>query len=84
MIELTPDQQAFVDQQIAAGAYREPAEVVQAGLDALRREAERREYEETVEDVKQALQEYEQGQGMSVGEAFEGIRQDLGLPRAES
>ena len=78
MIELTPAQQAFVDQQIATGAYREPSEVVQAGLDALRREAERREYAETVESVKRGLADHEAGRSMPVEDAYREVRKRLG------
>jgi putative addiction module CopG family antidote len=35
MIELTPQQQQFVDTQVAAGLFKEPAEVVGVALDLL-------------------------------------------------
>jgi Arc/MetJ-type ribon-helix-helix transcriptional regulator len=35
MIELTPQQQQFVDAQVATGAFKEPAEVVGVALELL-------------------------------------------------
>jgi putative addiction module CopG family antidote len=35
MIELTPQQQQFVDAQVSAGAFNQPAEVVGAALELL-------------------------------------------------
>lgn len=37
MIELTPQQQQFIDAQVAAGVFKEPSEVVRAALDLLQR-----------------------------------------------
>jgi putative addiction module CopG family antidote len=48
MIELTPQQQQFVDAQVAAGLYREPAEVVGVALDLLRQR--QREHDEYVQN----------------------------------
>jgi putative addiction module CopG family antidote len=67
MIELTPQQQEFVDAQVAAGIFKEPAEVVGVALgllqqrqceyDQLRnaiRQVERGEYEPLdLEEIKQ-------------------------------
>jgi hypothetical protein len=42
-------------------------------------EAERREYEETVADVRAGMAEYDAGLGKTVEESFAEIRQQLGL-----
>ena len=80
MLELTPQQQQFVDAQVAAGNFSEPAEVVQAGLDLLRRGAQR-EYDETVQDIRQGLKDYEAGKSQPLAEAMEDIRSELGLAK---
>ena len=46
MIELTPQQQQFVDAQIATGVFKEPAEVVGVALELLQQR--QREHEENV------------------------------------
>jgi antitoxin ParD1/3/4 len=46
MIELTPQQQQFVDAQVAAGLFKEPTEVVGVALELLQQR--QREYEEYV------------------------------------
>lgn len=45
MIELTPQQQQFIDTQIATGVFKEPAEVIGVALDLLQQQQrERDEY----------------------------------------
>lgn len=44
MVELTPEQQQFVDAQVAAGAFAKPADVVGAALDLLQHRQQ--EYEQ--------------------------------------
>ena len=79
MFELNPSQQRFVEAQVATGRFSDSSEVIQAGIDLLRREAEQREYDETVADVRQGIKDYEQGKGQSVSEAFSDIRRSIGL-----
>jgi len=55
MIELTPQQQQFVDAQVAAGLYREPAEVIGVALGLL--EQRQREYEQ----LRPAIEQFERG-----------------------
>jgi putative addiction module CopG family antidote len=66
MLELTPQQQQFIDAQVATGMFREPSEVVGAALSLLSErqreysqltsaisQIERGEYQELdIEDVK--------------------------------
>ena len=80
MLELTPQQQQFVEAQVAAGNFSEPTEVVQAGLDLLRRSAQR-EHDETVEDIRQGLRDYEDGKSQPLAEAMDDIRSELGLSK---
>ena len=45
MIQLTPQQQQFVDAQVASGVFKEPAEVIGVALDLLKqRQREHDEY----------------------------------------
>lgn len=56
MIQLTPQQQEFVDAQVATGAYREPAEVVGIALTLLQQR--QREYDQ----LKSAIAQVERGE----------------------
>lgn len=40
-----------------------------------------REYSETVEDVRQGVNDHHAGKGLSLAEAFQEIRTDLGLTK---
>lgn len=76
MIELTPQQQQFVDAQVSAGIFSQPADVVGAALELLRErqceyrqltvalaQVERREFEPLdIEDVKRRGRERQAGQ----------------------
>jgi antitoxin ParD1/3/4 len=45
MIELTPQQQQFIEAQVATGVFKEPSEVIGVALDLLQqRQLERDEY----------------------------------------
>ena len=77
MINLTPQHQAFVDSQIATGLFREPAEVIAAGLDLLQREAADRELQATIADVQQSAEEHKQGKSQPAKQAINEIRQGL-------
>lgn len=79
MIQLTPAQQRFVDQQIATGAFRDSSEVIQAALDLFQNAADR-EAADTIADVRQGHADIEAGRGLPVDEAFGEIRKELGLP----
>jgi putative addiction module CopG family antidote len=58
MIELTPQQQEFVDAQVAAGVFKEPAEVVGVALSLLQqRQWEYDQLRHAIEQVKRG--EYE-------------------------
>ena len=80
MLELTPQQQQFVDAQVAAGNFSEPAEVVDAAMELLRQTAQR-EYDETVQDIRQGLKDFEDGNVQPLAEAMDDIRSELGLSK---
>ena len=40
-----------------------------------------REYNETVEDIRQGIEDHNQGKGQPLAEAFDDIRSDLGFPK---
>ena len=76
MIELTPQQQQYVEAQVATGTYKEPAEVVQAAFDLLRRTAQR-ERDETIEDIRQSMEDEKAGRVRPLKEVVEEIRQEI-------
>ena len=78
MIELTPEQQQFVESQVSAGGFKNPTEVIQAGIDLLRRSAER-DYQETVAEIQKAVPDIEAGRGRTVEEADAAMREKLGF-----
>ncbi len=51
MLELTPDQQQFVNAQVALGGYKDPAEVVQAGIELLRKAVDS-DSSQTVQEIR--------------------------------
>lgn len=56
MIELTPQQQQFVDFQVASGVFKEPAEVVGVALNLLQQR--QREYDQ----LQSAIMQVERGE----------------------
>lgn len=79
MIELTPEQKQFVDAQMATGAFKDPSEVVQAGFELLRKATERREYDETVQEIQAAIPDMEANRGRTIEQADAAIREKLGF-----
>jgi len=80
MIELTPEHQQFVEAQVAAGGFKDPAEVVRAGIELLRKAAEH-DYTETVQEIQQAVPDMEVGRGRTIEEADVAIREKLGFSK---
>ena len=58
MIELTPQQQQFVDAQVAAGLFKEPTEVVGVALELLEQRQREREYDQ----LRTAIAQVERGE----------------------
>ena len=80
MIELTPEQKQFVEAQVATGSFKDSTEVVQAGIDLLRKAAAQRECGEAVDDIRKGHLDIEAGKGQTIEEAFADVRKKLGLP----
>ena len=87
MIELTPQQQQFVEAQVAAGNFSEPAEVVQAALELLQQTAQPlteamvdiREQED-IAAIQAGIDAAAEGRVSTLEEADARIREKLGLP----
>jgi len=82
MIELTPEQNQFVETLVATGNFRDSSEVVQAGIELLRKASEQREYDATVKEIQKALPDIEAGQGRTVEEVDAAIRENLGFAKS--
>ena len=78
MIELTPEQQQFVEAQVAAGGFKDPADVVFAGIELLRKAAER-DYIETVQEIHAVVPDMKAGRGRNIEEADAALRKKLGF-----
>jgi len=79
-INLTPEMDEFVSQQIAKGRYANASEVLRAGLRAL--DEDEREDEAKLEALRNALQEGEDS-GVYEGDPFEDARQFIRQLAAE-
>lgn len=77
MVEITPEHQRFIADQIACGAFRQPDEVVFAALEFF--QAAESDYMETVQDIRQGQEAIAGEYGRSVAGAIDHIRQRLGL-----
>jgi Arc/MetJ-type ribon-helix-helix transcriptional regulator len=82
MLELTPENQQFIDAQVAIGAFKDPADVIQAGLELLRKTAAQRDYEETVREIREGIPDMEAGRGRTLDEVDRSIRIKLGFPQS--
>ena len=87
MLELTPQQQQFVDAQVAAGNFSEPAEVVQAALDLLQETAQPRDdvtddilEQRNIAAIQAGVEAAAEGRASTLEEADARIREKLGLP----
>jgi len=82
MIELTPEQNQFVETQIATGNFKDPSEVIQAGIELLRKTSAQQEYDATVKEIQAALPDIEAGRGRPLEEADAAIRKKLGFSKS--
>ena len=80
MIELTPEHEKFISDQIAQGPFSDRAEVVRAALELLRQRLQT-DYDETVKCIKQGMKDYQDGKGQPLAEACDDIRNSLGLSK---
>ena len=66
-----PEIRHLIDQNMATGAYASEEAVLQAALHVLS------DYHATIADVRQGMNDYEQGRGEPLSEAMADIRQQL-------
>jgi putative addiction module CopG family antidote len=81
MIQLTPQQHDFVQAQIDAGSFKDSSEVIQAGIELLRKAAAQRDYDETVREIRAAIPDMQADRGRPIEEADAAIRDQLGFTR---
>lgn len=77
-MELTPEQEQFISEQISTGPFSDREEVLNAALELLRQRLQA-DYDATVDSIKQGLKDYADGKGQPLAEACEEIRNSLGL-----
>lgn len=82
-VSLTPELEAFVQEQVKSGAYVSASEVVRDGLRLLARAEEMRrlELDRLRADIRQGLEELERGEGVEGAEAFKELRRRAGKRR---
>lgn len=80
MIQLSEEQQQFVDSQVASGEYNDSSEVVRAGIELLRKAADR-SYAETVQEIQEAIPDMQAGRGLGIEEVDRSIREKLGFTK---
>ncbi len=66
-----PEIRTLVDQNMALGVYASEEHLLQAALGVLS------EYHATIGDIRHGMNEYEEGKGELLSEAFAGIRQQI-------
>lgn len=67
-----PEIKQLIDQNMATGLYASEEQVLQAALNVLS------DYNATIADIRQGMNDYEQGRGESLSQAMADIRQQLG------
>ncbi|MEQ8846491.1 hypothetical protein [Botrimarina sp.] len=79
MLELTPDQQRFVESEVAAGGFSDASAVVQAAVELYRRAkpASADRYQETVLELHAAIPDIEAARGRPIGEVYTAIADKL-------
>jgi putative addiction module CopG family antidote len=82
MVELTPEYQQFVEAQVATGIFKDTSEVIEAGLELLRKAAKQREYELTVKAISDTIPDMESGRGRTIEEVNRSIRDRLGFAQS--
>lgn len=77
-LTLPPDLKPFVDQELAAGRFSSPEQLV---VHALRWFKDERE--QAVAGIKEGLADVASGRTQPLHEAFADLREELGVPEAE-
>lgn len=82
MIELTPDQQQFIEAEVAAGGFRDANAVVQAAVELYRRAKSPSvddDFDDTVRDIQATVADVEAGLVRPFAEADAEIRAKHGF-----
>lgn len=75
-VTLKPETKRFVDEQVKAGHFSSPEEVLEAGVARLMLDPDPRELDEqTMAAIDRAEAQFDRGEGIPVDEAFERLRQ---------
>lgn len=67
-----PEIKYLIDQNMATGIYSSEDDVLQAALHVLS------DYNATVSDIRQGVDDYQKGEGESLTSAFDQVRRQLG------
>lgn len=82
MIELSPELQQFVQQEVAAGAFSDANAVIEAAVEHYRQSKQltpTEDYSDTVRELTEAVADMEAGNGRTIEEVDASIRSRLGL-----
>jgi hypothetical protein len=67
-----PEIKQLIDQNMATGVYSDENDVLEAALHVLSN------YHATIADIRQGVQDYEQGRGEPLADAMTDVRRQLG------
>ena len=81
MIQLTPEQQQFIDDQVAQGSFASADDAVKAAVDLLREQAKQHELDAVVESANRGMEEYKTGGGRPMDDVFDEIHERLGIEK---
>lgn len=80
-VDLSPELDEFIDQEVASGRYASREEVLRHALEELKRDLE--DYQESAKAILEGYQEIEAGGGMPLDEAFDELFRELDLDTDE-
>lgn len=72
-LSLDPELQKFIDEQIKAGHFSSPEEVIEAGLSSLMMQEPELD-DATIAAIDEAEAQHERGEGIPLDEAFDRLR----------
>lgn len=70
--DFSPEIRHLIDQNLATGVYTSEEDVLQAALHVLS------DYHATIADIRQGMDDYDQGRGESLSDAMADVRRQLG------
>ena len=77
--QLPADLEQFVQAKVQSGRFTSPEETIEAGARLLRQQEEAEEAQ-TLEGIRQGLEDMRAGRGRPADEVFDEIRRDFNLP----